>query len=119
MRLTRPQWLILYALGEFYQSLNQPLVEKPLQLQTSKITFIEHLLASKIITKQERAVYKNLELLEKKKLIQYDNKMVQLTEYGLKELQKMTIDLEQFAAVENYFKRIGKPHRKLQTVIRS
>ena len=119
MVLNSSQKLIVYALSEFYNSLNQPLTEKPVHVRTSKITFIEHLLASKIITKQERAVYKNLELLEKKKLIQYDNKMIQLTEYGLKELQKMTIDLEQFAAVENYFKRIGKPHRKLQTVIRS
>ncbi len=119
MRLTRPQWLILYSLGEFYQTINQPLVEKPVRLETSKITFIELLLQSKIVTKQERALYKNLEILEKKKLIEYVNRMVKFTERGIQELQKITKDLDQFQKLNEYFQTVEKPHRKLQTMIKS
>ena len=76
MKLTKTHRLILYSLGMFYRQLNQPLEESPVQIRTSKVAFIELLLISKIITTQRRALYKNLESLEKKKLIQYDNKMI-------------------------------------------
>ena len=118
MKLAKPQRLILFALGQFYASLNQPLVEKPVQMRTSKIAFIEHLLQSKIISKQERALYKNLETLELKKLITYENKMIIFTEVGLKELEKIDKEIQQFFSLEHYFKD-AKPKRKLQTMIRS
>lgn len=118
MKLAKPQRLILHALGQFYSSLNQPLVEKPVLARTSKIAFIEHLLESKIISKQERALYKNLETLEQKKLITYENKMIIFTEVGLKELEKINKEVQRFIHLEHYFQQ-EKPKRKLQTVIRS
>ncbi len=118
MKLTKTQRLILYALGHFYTALNQPLVEKPVQVRTSKIAFIEHLLAAKIISKQERALYKNLETLGQKKLISYQNKMIMFTELGLPELEKINKEIGQFISLEHYFEQ-EKPKRKLQTMIRS
>ncbi|MBI2581838.1 hypothetical protein HYV87_01755 [Candidatus Woesearchaeota archaeon] len=118
MKLTKPQRLILFALGQFYNSLNQPLVQKPVQIRTSKIAFIEHLLHSKIISKQERALYKNLETLENKKFISYDNKMIVFTELGLKELEKISKEIQQFIDLEKYFQD-EKPKGKLQTVMRN
>ncbi|MDP3698629.1 MAG: hypothetical protein Q8R47_03505 [Nanoarchaeota archaeon] len=118
MKLTKAQRLILYALGHFYTALNQPLVEKPVQVRTSKIAFIEHLLAAKIVAKQERALYKNLETLEQKKLISYENRMIMFTESGLKELEKINKEVRQFISLERYFEQ-EKPKRKLQTMIRS
>ena len=118
MSLTRVQRLILFSLGQFYHALNQPLVEKPLLLETSKITFIELLLNSKVISKQERAVYKNLETLEGKKLIEYDQKMIRFTEKGLKELQKITTEIVQYKKTEEFFHNV-QPKRKLQTMIKS
>jgi len=118
MKLTKTQRLILYALGHFYTALNQPLVEKPVQVRTSKIAFIEHLLAAKIVSKQERALYKNLETLEMKKLISYKNKMIIFTEFGLREVEKINKEIQQFIDLEKYFEQ-EKPKRKLQTVIRS
>lgn len=117
MKLTRTQRLILFALGKFYISLNQPLVEKPVQVQTSKIAFIEHLLKSNILSKQERAFYKNLETLGNKKLISYDNRMFMLTELGLRELENINQEILQFANLEKYFQQ-EKPKGKLQTVIK-
>ncbi len=118
MTLTKSQRLILYALGQFYTSLNQPLVEKPVQVRTSKIAFIEHLLQSKIISQRERALYKNLETLELNKLITYANKMIIFTEVGVKEVEKINKEIQRFISLEGYFEQ-EKPKRKLQTVIKS
>ncbi len=118
MQLTTAQRLILFALGRFYTTLNQPLVEKPVQVRTSKIAFIEHLLEAKIIVKQERALYKNLEALEQKKVITYDNKMIMFTESGLKEVEKINREIHMFISLERYFQQV-KPKGKLQTMIRS
>ncbi|MBI4981279.1 hypothetical protein HZC30_07040, partial [Candidatus Woesearchaeota archaeon] len=94
MKLTQVEKLILYSLGQFYQSINQPLVEKPLTLRTSKITFIEWMLHSGIISKQERALYRNLESLEKGRFIKYDTRMIMFTNSGLKELENIKKELE-------------------------
>lgn len=117
MKLTKTERLILYSLGQFYQAINQPLIEKPLKIRTSKITFIELLLASKIITQQERALYKNLECLEDKKLIGYDKKMIKFSEKGLKIVDKINKEAKQFIDIKNYFGQGIKPLRKLQTII--
>lgn len=117
MKLTRPQRLILYALGKFYEFLNQPLEEKLLHIQTSKIAFIEHLKKSKILTKQERAIYKNLETLEQKSLITYENHMIHFTPLGITELKKIEQDLNSFINLKEYFQTTQKPKRKLQTVL--
>ena len=118
MKLTRTQRLMLYSLGHYYRRLNQELQKKPIRLKTSKITFIELLLNSRIISKQERAVYKNLEVLESKKLIEYDNKMIKFTENGLNILSKINKEIHQFIDVQMYFDTAMKPKRKLQTVIK-
>jgi len=117
IKITKTQRLILYSLGQFYQSLNQPLSEKHLRLRTSKITFIELLLSSGIVGKQERALYKNLETLEDKKLIEYFDRKVKLTEKGIKIMDKINKEVKQFTDVKEYFKNVKKPKRKLQTTI--
>ena len=116
-KLTKTERLILFSLSQFYSSINQQLVTKPLRLETSKITFIELLLQSKIITKQKRALYKNLEILEDKKLIEYDNRMIKSTDSGLKMFQKIDREINQFVDIKEYFKEIKKTKRKLQTEI--
>ena len=116
MKLSRVQKLVLYALGEFYASLNHPLLEKNLHLRTSKITFIELLLSSKIIAKQERAVYKNLEDLEKSKMIEYNHRMIKFTDKGLGELKKIEQEIKKFSEITSHFQK-EKPKRALQTTI--
>lgn len=118
MKLNQSQKLILYSLGCFYQSLNQPLITKPVQARTSKITFIELLLSCGIVSKKERALYHNLESLEKKKLIEYQQKMIKFTYSGIAELQKISKEIQQYLDVENHFKTAEKPRRKVQTVMK-
>ncbi len=79
--------------------------------------FIELLLQSKIIGKQERALYKNLEGLEKRKLIQYMSHMITFTDKGLRELEKVQQEIKPFADIEHYFQKGVKSPRKLQTVM--
>jgi hypothetical protein len=117
IKITKTQRLILYSLGQFYQSLNQPLSEKPLRIRTSKIAFIELLLASKIVSNQERALYKNLETLEHKKLIEYYDRKIKFTVKGIKIMDRINKEVEQFIDVKDYFREIKKPKRKLQTTI--
>ncbi len=117
MKLPPPQRLILYALGRFYESLNQPLIEKPVKVHTSKITFIELLKRSPQITKQPRTIYKNLETLQKNKLITYDHHLITLTKTGLSELKKIKQELDQIQSINEFFQHTQKTKRKLQTVI--
>ncbi|MBT3450504.1 hypothetical protein HN652_01060 [archaeon] len=117
MKITKAQSLILYSLGSFYQSVNQSLTYKHLRLRISKITFIELLLDSKIISKQERALYKNLESLEKKNLIEYNNRKIKFSEEGLKQYKKIEKEISRFNKLDKYFNEGTKSKRKLQTVI--
>jgi hypothetical protein len=117
MKITKVQKLILFSLAQFYQSINQPLIEKPLKLSTSKIAFIESLKESKIIVKKDRALYKNLESLEHKKLIEYEKRMIKFTTIGLKEIKKIEQEIKQFIDVKNYFLETKKVKRKMQTTI--
>jgi len=119
MPLTHPEKLILHSLGQFYRSLNQPLIEKPVRVRTSKIVFIELIVKSKVVNKQERALYKNLENLEKRKLIVYDSQMIAFTPKGLKELEKVEKEIKPFTDIENYFQKGVHSQRKFQTVIRT
>ena len=116
MKLTKTQRQILFALGEFYQQLNQPLETKPLQLRTSKIVFITFLLHSGSVAKHERALYKNLEMLEKRKLITYENRMISFTEEGLSFLKKINQEIEQFFGIRRLFLET-KTKKEFQTVI--
>jgi len=120
MKLTKTQRLILFSLGQFYDQLNQPLKEKPLQLQTSKIVFITFLLHSGIITKQERALYRNLESLEEKNLITYEKRMIKLTPQGISILQKINDEIRKFNEIEKFFaKKKTTTKQKLQTMIKN
>ena len=118
MKLNRTQRLILFSLGQFYRQLNQPLKEKPIKVHTSKIVFITFLLHSNIVAKQERTVYKNLESLENKKLIIYENRMITFTPLGLDIFNKIEKEIRQFVEIEDFFKTTKGPKRKLQTVIK-
>lgn len=116
MPLTPPEKLILHSLGQFYISLNQPLIEKPVRVRTSKIAFIELMLKSSVISKQKRALYKNIESLEKKRLLKYENRMIAFTPKGLKELEKVQKEIKLFTDLKDYFQKGVTSLRKLQTV---
>jgi predicted transcriptional regulator len=82
MKTTRVQHFILFTLGKWFEEANKKIKDNSLQVSISKTTFIELVKAAKLAKKQERALYKNLEILEKKKLISYQNRELKLTKRG-------------------------------------
>jgi hypothetical protein len=89
MVLNKKHRFVLYALYQYLREANKKYSDKPLEMSVSKSVFIEALKKTKIAEKGERALYKNLEILEKKKLVKYENKFLKPTEKGLKVFSAM------------------------------
>ncbi len=116
MALTKTQKLTLYSLGECYRQLNKRFGDAPLQVFISKIGFIEVMINSGLVEKKERALYKNLETLEKKKLIYYENRNLRFTKRGFMHYNRIKKGVEPFLAVGKFLKG-AKTDRKLQTTL--
>jgi len=81
MKLTKTQKFMLYSLGRWFDEANKK-IKAPLEVSISKSLFIGVVKKANIADKQARALYKNLEILGKKKLIAYDNKELKLAPRG-------------------------------------
>ena len=71
--ITKTERFMLYSLGKWFEEANKKIKSKNLKVSISKTSFIELVKKSEIAKKQSRALYKNLESLEKRKLIIYKN----------------------------------------------
>jgi len=116
MRLSKKHKFILYALYQYLREANKRFADMPLKMSVSKIHFIEALKKTKIADKSERALYRNLEVLEKKKLIKYENKFLKPTKRGLKLFLAMHKDIFPFIhAVAIIKQEAPRMSRKAQT----
>lgn len=95
-QLTNNQQLMLYSLGLCCRQLNKRFEDKPLEASVSKILFIETLLKSALVSKKTRALYRNLELLEGKKLITYRNRQIHFTKRGYSLFNKLDRQVEPY-----------------------
>jgi len=82
MNTTRVQHFILYTLGKWFEEANRKIDDRLMRVSISKPVFIELVKSAGFTQKQERALYKNLEILEEKKLVEYKNKELVLTKKG-------------------------------------
>ncbi len=117
MLLTQTNKFILFTLGFWYRAANKKLKDKNLVVSISKALFIDIVKRAGIVEKQARALYKNLELLEKKKLIKYNNKSLTLTKKGEKIFYKI---YEEHAPYINVIKLVSEKDvlsysRRIQT----
>jgi len=73
-----------------------------------------------MVEKKERALYKNLEFLQKKKLISYNNKNLALTIKGKKLFEKVNEELTPYFNVSDALKKKDplSYSKKAQTVFR-
>tara|TARA_B100000315_G_C14410758_1_gene510870 strand:+ start:327 stop:686 length:360 start_codon:yes stop_codon:yes gene_type:complete len=117
MALSKVQQRILYSLGQCYQKLNEPYQDKPLKVRISKIAFIELIQQAEFIQKQPRALYKNLELLERKKLIAYIDKKIRLTQKGQRFFNKIEKEVKPFVSIREFWSQSLKSDRGMQTFI--
>jgi predicted transcriptional regulator len=100
MRVTKVQAFILFALGTSAEECSRRFAGKPLVMAMNKVAFIELARKANITSKKERALYKNLETLERLKLVAYDNKTLALTEKGQKVFERVRDDLEPYINVK-------------------
>lgn len=96
MGLAENQRFILFVLGKLYEVTNRDLKEKILQVSISKAAFIEIVKKGCLTEKGERALYKNLEDLEKSNYVSYENRILKLTKKGGKEYSKLNRQLLPF-----------------------
>ena len=118
MSLTKTQQRILYSLGQCYQKLNEPYQDKPLKVRISKIAFIELIKQADFMQKQERALYKNLELLEKKKLLEYIDKKIRLTQKGQRFFNKIEKEVRPWISIKDFWNKNLRSDRGLQTFMK-
>src|SRR3989338_2699113 len=117
--LTRSQQLVLYSLGLCYQQLNKRFEDKPLEASVSKIAFIDMVLSSGLFAKKARALYKNLETLEKKKLIVYGHKHIHFTQRGYTAFGRLIREFEPFVAQTEFWRaHWNNFHRKIQAYLK-
>ena len=119
MKITKTQNFILFTLGKWYEEANKKIKGKPLLVCISKKIFIDLVKNSKITKKQDRALYKNLETLEKSKLITYKNRSLRLTQKGNKIFQKIHRDVKDYILINTAInpKTVTKA-KKIQTVFK-
>jgi len=118
--MTKVQKFMLYCLGKWYEEANSRIKGKPLQVSVSKVSFIELVQSAEMATKQKRAVYRNLEVLEKKKWVSYDNKELMLTARGKKVFESIKKDVEPYVEAAGKLKAKNPMSytKKVQTIFR-
>lgn len=114
MGLAEKQKFILFVLGKLCEVANKNLKEKILQVSISKSAFIEIVKKGGLAEKGERALYKNLEGLEKYGFVSYENKILKLTNKGSKEYSRINrqttpyLDIIKIIEAENLVKLTAK-----------
>ena len=86
-KLTKKQQYMLFLLGEYYKIERLRLKKDFLDITISKAIFINLCRESMLVATQKRTLYRKLELLEKKKLVSYELRMLRLTKSGIRQCQ--------------------------------
>lgn len=109
--------LMLFALGEYYKEMNNRF-KAPMQVAISKTDFISLVQKAGITDKKERSIYRNLEILEKEKLIAYNNHMMLLTKKGQKTFAKNENKVRPYLRIIHTVQNqaVSKFTKKAQTV---
>ncbi|MDO8661552.1 MAG: hypothetical protein Q7K43_06695 [Candidatus Woesearchaeota archaeon] len=101
MSLSKVETYILFVLGLCERELHKRMQGKPLEITLSKSAFIELIMHSGVAGKKERALYRNLESLEKRKLLKYDHSIINLTERGEKQFSLIAKTIDPFIRVRD------------------
>ena len=107
-----PKDLMLFMLGRVFEKSQSRFASSPVELRLSKVDFIEAMMKINAVKIKERAIYKNLEALEKMKLIKYENKDMQLTKKGIAKYNKIMKKVGAYLETEEIIKSTRIPVRK-------
>ncbi len=120
MGFTKKTKLILFALYWYYKEADEKFKDKPLKLAISKVSFIDMVKKFELAKKQPRAIYRNLEVLEKKKLIMYKKKHLFITQKGLDFIKRILGNIDPYLTVieEIKNKKDKIPVKRAETVFK-
>lgn len=95
-KITKKQQFMLFILGQYYRQINHKFKTHFLKVTVSKVEFIDIVKKSGIVSKQARAIYKNLEDLEKNRLIEYTHHLLKFRKEGIKEFERINKDIQPY-----------------------
>ncbi len=90
---------MLYILGQFFSKAHSRFAETPLKFSISKAEFIDVIRSLMLVDKKERAIYKNLEELEKHKYLVYDDRNLRLSRKGFDEYERIRKEYDRLAVI--------------------
>ncbi len=114
---------MLFILGHVLQESQKQFSNKPLSVYISKADFISIALHLGAVAKHERAIYKNLELLEKSRLISYkkdkQKRSLRLSQKGYQAFQRLAQRHEDWHTIRQKIEQaeLLKGNRIFQTVL--
>jgi DNA-binding PadR family transcriptional regulator len=107
--------LTLFAIGMFLNEAGRRFSQSPLKFSLTKAELIDDIISLGAVYKKERAIYRDLESLEKKGLIMYKGKDVKLTKKGVREFNNISQEHKiMTSAKEKILNRPIKFKRKIQ-----
>lgn len=117
--LTKVQSFMLYALGTCQEEFSRRFVGRPVTMVLNKVDFIDLIHETKIASKKDRAVYKNLQDLEEQRFVSYEHKTLVLTKKGEQEFVRIKRDISPYVIVAGVLGSddIMRYTRKAQTVL--
>ena len=104
MKLSKPQSLILFLLGLCHSKYEKKYSDKPFKPFMNKIDFISFAKSAGLVTKGIRALYRNLEILEKNKLVSYKGKCLCFTPKGKRHFNKLHTSIDPYIEISHSFK---------------
>ncbi len=119
MAMTDKQKEMLFIVGQFLRETGRRFSKSMLKITVMKAEFIDAIRSLGIVGKQSRAIYRNLESLQKGKYIIYDENSLKISKKGLAEYEKMVKEIDHFQAIQGILrnKKISFK-RKLQTKLK-
>lgn len=101
--LSKPQEFMLFLLGMCHEHCNNH-IKGPLKLELRKSDFIALAKSAGLVGKSPRAMYRNLELLEKANFISYKNSRLSLTKKGQSNFNKKLKMVQPYIEVDSMLK---------------
>ncbi len=95
---------MLFIIGRFFRETNKRFSETPLDVSVMKAEFIDAVISLGLVSKKERAIYKNLEELEADKYTVYDDRNLQLTKKGFDAYEKVRNEIERYCWLSSEMK---------------
>ena len=116
MGVTGTKKEMLFILGQFFRKTNRRFSKFPLDVSVSKAEFIDVIIGMKTVSKSERALYRNLEILQKEKYLVYGDRDLKMSRKGFVEYERIRKEVELFSHIsDSVDKGKIKFKRKTQT----